>query len=113
MVSKIRNGIFIIFSLLLIISLTRNIFDYQKKIQFYKTYKEAYQKEEKKNLQLKSAIQKSTDYYSIERAIREKLNLLKPGEIALILPSKPPTPIPTPVIKKLVWQQWIDLFVQK
>jgi len=46
----------------------------------------------------------------VEKNIRQKLNLLKPNEIAIILPKITPTPSPTPIIKNPPYQQWWKLF---
>lgn len=94
----------------LIYSLSKNIFDYQKKFVFFEDYKKGRQKELEKNKRLKSDIVKNQDYYTVEKNIRQKLNLLKPNEIAIILPKITPSPSPTPVIKKPSYQQWFELF---
>jgi len=80
---------------------------------FYKNYQDEYDKEKKNNQRLQSEIKKSQDYYTVEKNIREKLNLLKPDEIAIILPERTPTPV---TYKKKVlpaYQQWIELLTKK
>lgn len=94
----------------LIYSLSKNIFNYQKKFVFFEDYKKGLQKELEKNKKLKSEILKSQDYHVIEKNIRQKLNLIKPNEIAIILPKITPTPSLTPIIKKPPYQQWLELF---
>jgi hypothetical protein len=109
--NKVKMSLFLVFSFFLILSLSKNIFDYQKKIQFYNSYKNDPEEEKRKNLALKSQIQRSKDLYSKEADIRNKLNLLKPGELTVIIPiTLTPTPPPQP--KKEIFQQWLELFIK-
>lgn len=87
-------------------SLSKNLLDYGKKIQFYQDFKDNYDKEKKRNMELKTDILKESDPTEIEKTIRNKLNLLKPDEVAIILPQPTPTPIlitPTPIPNYLKW----------
>lgn len=95
---------------LLIVSLTGNIFDYQQKIKFFEQYKKELTEKEEKNKELKSELVKAKDYYQVEKKIREKLNLLKPDEVAVILPKQTPTSTLTPKQEKPPLRQWIELF---
>jgi len=108
--SFLKKIVLITLIVFLIYSLSRNILDYQKKISFFEGYKEELIKEREKNKKLKSDILKSQDYYSIEKNIRQKLNVIRPKEIAIILPKPSPTPTPSPKIKKSPPQQWLELF---
>jgi cell division protein FtsB len=108
----LKNSIFVIIVSFLIISLSKNIFDYKKKVTFYKNYQTELDKEKKNNQKLQSEIKKSEDYNSVEKTIREKLNVLKPDEIAVILPEKTPTPSPLPPTKKPIYAQWFELIVK-
>lgn len=96
----------------LIYSLVQSILNYQKKIQFFQNYKKDYQTQVDKNKKLKSESLKRQDYYTVEKDIREKLNLLQPDEIAIILPHPTPSPTPTPEVKKPPFRQWWDLFTR-
>lgn len=109
----IKNTIFLALAFLLISSLLKNIIDYQKKIRFYEDVQKDYQKEKDKNKKLRSDLAKSQDYYTVEKNIRNKLNLLKEGESLLILPKIIPTPTAMPQIKKSIPRQWLDLFFLK
>lgn len=102
----IRNIILVCFILFLFSSLVRNLFDYRNKLRFYDEYKKEYEKEKKQNTALKTEILKKTSQSELEKTIRNKLNLLKPDEVAVIFPS--PTPIPiTPALTPLPnWMQW-------
>lgn len=106
----IKKIFFVLIVVFLFSSLTKNLFDYLKNLQFYKNFKENYQKENKKNISLKTQILKKSDQSEIEKTIRNKLNLLKPGEIAIIIP--PPTATPTPVVTPYipVYKQWWQVF---
>jgi cell division protein FtsB len=108
----VRNIILICFVLFLFSSLVRNLFDYRNKLQFYDEYKKEYEKEKKENTALKTEVLKKTSQSELEKTIRNKLNLLKPDEVAVILPSPTPipiTPTPTPLPN---WMQWWKLFVK-
>lgn len=94
----------------LIYSLTKNILDYQKKISFFENYQKDLQKEREKNKQLKSDMIKNHDYYTVEKNIRQKLNLLQPDEFAIIISRPSPSPAPTKMPMKSSLQQWEDLF---
>jgi cell division protein FtsB len=106
----IKKAVIFFFIIFLIYYFSQNILDYKKKFNFYENYKKDYQDELEKNKKLKSEILKNQDYYTIEKNIRQKLNLLRPNEIAIILPQTTPTPSPAPKIEKPVCQQWIELF---
>ncbi len=106
----IRTIILVCFVLFLFSSLIRNIFDYRNKLQFYDEYKKEYEKEKKENTTLKTEVLKKTSQSELEKTIRNKLNLLKPDEVAVMLPSPTPIPItPTP-IPLPNWMQWWKLF---
>ncbi len=86
--------------------------DYQKKLAFYQGYREDYEKEKKRNISYKTELLKKSDPYEIEKTIRNKLNLLKPDEIAIIMKQPTPTPViisPTPLPNYL---QWWQIFVK-
>lgn len=106
----IKKIIFFLILIFLFSSLTKNLFDYQKNFQFYKGFKDNFEKEKKTNISLKTEYLKKSDPNEIEKTIRNKLNLLRPDEIALMIPA--PTPTPTPIIipKIPIYQQWWRVF---
>lgn len=107
---KVKRILFILFFLFLFSSLTKNAFEYRKNYSFYDSYKTEADQVKKRNTQLKTQLLKQSDPYEIEKTIRNKLSLLKPNEIAIILPQPSPTPrvfIPTPAP---VYRQWWDTF---
>ncbi len=106
----VRNIIIIFFMVFLFSSLIRNLFDYRNKLQFYEDYKKEYEKEKQQNTALKTEVLKKTSQSELEKTIRNKLNLLRPDEVAVMLPSPTPTPYvltPTPLPN---WMQWLKLF---
>ena len=58
-------------------------------------------------------IKKSEDYYYVEKAIRENLNRLHPGETSLIIPEVTLTPEPTPAVPKAPYQEWLELYINR
>lgn len=105
----IKKTIGIIFLIFLFSSLVKNIFNYTNKNQFYQDYKNDYEKENKKNIELKTEIAKKQSVSEVEKTIRNKLNLLKENEVAIILPVPTLTiitPTPTPAPNYIQWW-WI------
>jgi len=106
----LRNIILVFFILFLFSSFVRNLFDYRNKLQFYQQYKKDYEGEKKQNITLKTEVLKKTSQNELEKTIRNKLNLLKPDEVAVMLPSPTPIPVtPTP-IPLPIWEQWWKVF---
>lgn len=106
---KIFVGFLTVFILFL---LSKNFFGYPKTRQFYIIYKESYEKEKKKNIELKTSLLKKNSFSEIEKTIRNKLGLSRPGEITVIVPSPQITPSTSPTPTPPVYQQWINLFVK-
>lgn len=106
----IKKLFILVIALFLLFSLTKNIFDYQKKYQFYQKFKDAYEVEKQKNNQLKTQLRKKSDVSEIERTIRDKLNLTRQGEEIIMINHPTPTPTvltPTPAP---YWRQWWDVY---
>lgn len=108
LLKKIFMGFLIVFLLFL---LSKNFFGYPKTLRFYSTYKESYEKEKKKNIELKTTLLKKNSFYEIEKIIRNKLGLSRPEEIIVIVPDPQTTPSPTPSPTPPIYQQWLNLFV--
>lgn len=106
----IKKTFICVIAVFLIYSLTKNILDYQKKISFFENYQKDLQNEREKNKQLRSDTVKNHDYYTVEKNIRQKLNLLQPDEFAIIMSRPTPSPAPTKTPIKPSLQQWKDLF---
>lgn len=106
----LKRAFFFIIFVFLVFSLFKNISEFQKNQAFYRSYKQEYEKERDANVRLKTQKLQKSSLREVEKTIRNKLNLLRPHEIALIIPPPSPTPSPavTPVLP--VWQQWQDVF---
>ena len=107
---KLRSFLFFLFIASLFFSLIKNIFDFRKTLNFYDGYKNAYEKEQKKNITLQTQILKNRDPYEIEKIIRNKLNLARPDEISLILPTPSPFPKKPPPAPVPIYLQWWNIF---
>ena len=109
----IKNIIFVFLLLFLFSSLLRNLFGYKSKLQFYQQFKKNFDKETKRNIELKTEVVRKKSIEEIEKTIRNDLNLLKDNEIALIIPAPTKAPIsitPTPLPN---WKQWWELYFKK
>lgn len=109
---SIQIAFFSFVAVFLAFSLTKNIFSYRNKIQFRTELRNELEAEETRNKELKSDLQRGSDYYYVERQIRDKLDLLKEDEIALIIPDISPTPSPTPPVVLEPYEEWLDLMVR-
>ena len=107
---KAKSILFFCLMLFFVYSLTRNFFEYKKNLAFYQNYKQEYEKEKKANSTLKTKLLKNSDPYEVEKTIRNKLNLLKPGEVAVIIPLPSPTPIVVTPTLAPVYQDWWNSF---
>jgi len=106
----IKNIIFVFLLIFLFSSLLRNLFGYKSKLQFYQQFKQNFDREKKRNIELKTEVVRKKSQEEIEKTIRNDLNLLKDNEVALIipLPTKIPTLItPTPLPN---WKRWWELY---
>ncbi len=107
---SLRRILLLVVLIFLFFSLSKNIFDYHKTVSFYESYRDDYEKEKKNNITLKTTILKNNDPTELEKTIRNKLNLLKKDEVAIIIPQ--PTPPPQAPKKPVlpVWEQWLLVF---
>ena len=100
-------------ALFLAYSLSKNIFSFKDKVGFYEELQSEHNEEKELNKQLKSDLKKSSDYYYIERQIRDKLNLLQADEVSIIIPVITPSPTPAPSVDKKPYEQWFDLLIRQ
>ena len=106
-ISKIKRIFLIVILVFIFFSLTKNLFDFRKTISFYQGFKDDYETEKKRQITLQTNILKSKDPYEIEKILRNKLNLLKEGEIAIIVPE--PSPEPKQVRETVpIFKQWLE-----
>lgn len=106
----IKNIIFLCLLLFLFSSLLKNLFSYKSRLQFYQQFKKNFDKEKKRNIELKTGVVRKKSQEEIEKTIRNNLNLLKVNEVAYIIPSPPKIPVtitPTPLPN---WRQWWELY---
>ncbi|MFW5703685.1 MAG: FtsB family cell division protein [Patescibacteria group bacterium] len=96
--------------LFFISSLTKNFFEYRRNLEFYEGYKEEYTLEKRRNNELESQLVKSKDPFVVEKTIRNELNLLKDGEVAVLMPKPSPTPVSVTPTTVPSYRQWINLF---
>src|SRR3989344_6619591 len=106
----LRKVVFFLLLLFFLSSLTKNLFDYRSKVSFYQSYLKDYEKEKKRNIELKTQLLKKSDPNEVEKTIRNKLNLLKPDEVAIILKQPTPTPIIITPTTLPNYQQWWNVF---
>jgi cell division protein FtsB len=93
--------------------LLKNLFNYKSKLDFFQQFKQDYDKEAKRNIELKTEVVQKKSREEVEKTIRNDLNLLKDNEIALIIPSptqEPSTITPTPLPN---WKLWLELFLKR
>jgi hypothetical protein len=105
-----RKIAFLIVFLFLVISLVRNIFDYQKNISFYDQTRLNFEKATIENKELKLHKQSSSSPFEMEKNLRNKQNLLRKNEIIVIIPSPSPSPVLIPRPLEPPYRQWIRLF---
>jgi hypothetical protein len=106
----IKKGFFAIVFLFLVFSLIKNFSIFQKNISFYKSFKEDMEAEKTKNTRLKTERLLKTSPREVEKTIRNKLSLLKPDEIAIIIPSPSPIPSPSVAPRLPIYQRWWNVF---
>lgn len=107
MVKNILIGLIGVF---LITSIIKSVTEYRKNLKFHATFKEEYQKEKDRNNQLRMQAIHESDSFELEKTIRNRLNLIKENEVAIIVPTPTTTPVrPTPTPQP-VYQQWAAVF---
>ncbi len=106
----LKQILFVVIVIFLFFSLTKNIFDYRKTLDFYQSFRKDYEQKKKENVTLQTSVLKNRDQREIEKTIRNRLNLLKPGEIAVIIPYPTPTPATIRPTPEPVFMQWFHTF---
>ncbi|MBP9691477.1 septum formation initiator family protein [Candidatus Woesebacteria bacterium] len=107
---RFRRILLVLLALFFITSLTRGVVEYAKNQQFYRDYRDEYEREKKRNIELKTQLVKTQDINEFEKIVRDKLNLQQPNEFVIIIPEPTKaviTPTPTPVAN---YAQWIEVF---
>src|SRR5437868_1414223 len=97
MVKKVLIGLVLLF---LFSSFIKNYSEFKKNTTFFNTFKNDYEREKDRNNKLKMEALKQSDPSEIEKTIRNKLNMVKDKEIAIIVPTPTLEPVvvaPTPL----------------
>jgi cell division protein FtsB len=111
------NIVFIVISLLMLVSLTRNIIKVKEAKERLKEKEEYIEKigEENEELSQKVATFKSEGF--IEKQLRDKLGLAKEGEIIVVLPDEetikkfaPSNEKEEEILPDPNWKKWFKLF---
>ena len=116
----------ILFSLYLIVSLSRSIWQLYKAGDQVFEVETVKQVEINRNLVLKKELEASKSGDFVERQARDKLNMSRPGEVALIVPDPTSPKLPSTslgtsrgagneqenkiVVEETNWRKWIRLF---
>jgi len=101
----------VLFLLFLTTSFVKNLIDYNSKKAFYENYRTKYETEKKRNIELKTALLKKSDLGEIEKIIRNKLGLLRPDEVAVVMPRPTPSPVIITLTPAPSWRQWLKVYV--
>jgi len=105
---RTKQVILFILAVFFLSALSKNIFEYRKNLSFYKQNRDAFEKEKKANIELKTLLVKTNDIHEFEKTVRNKLNLHKSNEYILVIPDPSPTPdtpVPTTVPNPVKWLQ--------
>lgn len=104
----VRKTMLVLLSVFLFFSLTKTIFDYRNTLVFFQGFRTEYETTKHENIALQTSILRASDHNELEKTIRNKLNLLKKNEIAVIVPLPTPTvfiPTSTPAPPYKQWQK--------
>lgn len=107
-----RKVLFFIVLLFLIVSLIRNVGDYNKNLTFYDETKVNYQAAQEKNKALVIRKRSNSSDFEIEKNLRDKQSLVRDNEYMIIIPSPSPTPPPYRGPTEAPFRQWVRLFFE-
>lgn len=107
--------VIILIGLVVSFGLVRNLYSIYQNSKFQDQAVRKLEKLRTENTKLKEEVTTSQEQSFIEREARERLGLVKPGEVVVILPSEKEaspsaqslTEVKTP---RSIWQQWVSLF---
>lgn len=107
-----RKLVFFLVLGFLVVSLVGNGLEYQNSLSYHQKTKEnlAAAVEKNKELLLKKTTADSA--FEIEKNLRNKENLVREGEIMVIVPSPSPTPTPFVAPKRPPYREWIGVFFE-
>lgn len=111
------NIVFIIVSLLMLVSLTRNIVKVREAKERLKEKEEYIEKTRKENEELGQRVDIFKSEEFIEKQLRDKLGLAKEGEIIIVLPDEetiskfaPSDEKEEEILPDPNWKKWLKLF---
>lgn len=107
--------IIILIGLIISFGLVRNLYSIYQNSKFQEQAVRKLEKLRAENTRLKEEVVTSQEQGFIEREARERLGLVKPGEVVVILPSKNEATSSSEVSDEAkaprpIWQQWVSLF---
>lgn len=115
---KLFGYILVFISILLIISLVRNIKKVKEAQSRIDKVRERVEKLKKENEELSKQAEAIQAEEFIEKQLRDKLGLAKPGEIVLVLPDaetlrklSPQIPEEEETLPDPNWRKWLHLFL--
>lgn len=106
----VRNSLIVVFFIFLLFALSKNIVDYRRNIKLHETLKKEYDNKKKENIKLKTNVLRYNDPDELEKTIRNKLNMVKEDEVAVIIAKPSPTPQPLAPTPQQPYKQWLRTF---
>lgn len=109
---RILFFIVVIASLVVINNLVHSIYNLSQKKDLITQTKAELNQEKQKNTELKKLVAESTKPQFVEEQARDKLQLVKPGEAVVIMPTMPEEHAAQNVSEseKPHWQEWLEVF---
>ena len=109
---KFRRILLFFVALFFLTALSKSIFEYRNNLSFYQQYKQDFEEEKKRNIELKTQLVKTEDSFEFEKTVRNKLNLHKQDEVMVVIPNPTPTVLsPTPTVVPN-YMKWLDAFLK-
>ena len=109
---RILFFIVVIASLVIINNLIHSIYNLSQKKDLITKTQDQLQQAREENAKLKKLLSTSGTTQFVEKEARDKLQMVKPGEEIVIVPSVTPEPAGTNTGqgRRPYWQQWLNLF---
>lgn len=110
---RLANCFLLLLVLLLGVNIIHSWANLSQRGEIIKQTQENLEKAKEDNEDFKRQLAKVESQEFIEKEIRNRLNLVKEGEVIIILPSISPisSPTPTPVDTSANWQKWVKIFL--
>lgn len=110
--NRLINLVLLILFILLALNLFRSVKNFYLRRSMIKNAEDSLQEELNQNDNLKRELAKTQSETFVEKQARDKLNLVKEGEIIVILPTILPfvEPSPTPIDTSSNFEKWWKVF---